>query len=79
MGVHELSFRHKGRTFHCKVDSEGEAAGGMSRPSNAVWLVQVDGADHAPFDASPDDTADEVQRRVTAWFDAEPPSRKKDE
>jgi len=76
MGIHELRFTHKGHTFHCKVDTEGEAPGGMSRPSNAVWLINVDGGEHAPFDASPDDTEVEVKRRVTAWFDTEQSRRK---
>ena len=69
MAVHEFTFTHNGRTFRCRVDTAGQA-GGMARPSNPVWLVEVDGASHTPFDASLDDSTDDVQRRVTEWFDS---------
>ncbi|HXV85051.1 MAG TPA: hypothetical protein VD793_00050 [Gemmatimonadales bacterium] len=70
MGARQFTFTHDGHTFRCRVDMVGDTAGGLSRPSNAVWRVEVDGALHAPLDAMPDDDLAEVQRRITEWFDA---------
>jgi len=71
MPVRNVTFTHHGRTFHCHVDMGGEYP--LARPSEAVWVVEVDGESHAPFDASPDDTRDSLVRRVIAWFEARPP------
>jgi hypothetical protein len=50
---------------------EGRTPGGMTRPSSAAWVVEVDGVTHVPFDASPDDTPAEVERRVVSWYHAD--------
>jgi hypothetical protein len=46
----------------------------MTRPSSAAWVVEVDGVTHVPFDASPDDSPEDIERRVVAWYDAAKPS-----
>lgn len=69
MALPEFTFTHDGRTFRCRVDMQGETAAGIARPSHAVWRVDVDGTSHAPFDASPEDTVADIERRVTDWFD----------
>lgn len=73
MPVEDVTFTHRGRTFHCHVDMGGDADRPLARPSEAVWVVEVDGQSHAPFDASPDDTRESLVRRVIAWFDARRP------
>jgi hypothetical protein len=64
-----FTFSRHGRTFRCWVDMEGRTAGGLARPSGAVWVVEVDGAIHVPFDANPEDAPGDVERRVLDWYD----------
>jgi len=67
--IDDVTFSHRGRTFRCRVDMGGGESS-LARPSEAVWVVEVDGEAHAPFDASPDDTREGLIQRVVAWFDA---------
>ncbi|MBI3982108.1 MAG: hypothetical protein HY337_04305 [Gemmatimonadetes bacterium] len=71
MAAEKLKFTHAGRTFECWVDAQGEVAGGLSRLSSPMWVVAVDGVAHAPFDATPDDTTEDVRRKIVEWYDAE--------
>jgi len=73
MALGEVAPTHRGRTFRCRVDMGGSGSS-LARPSEAVWVVEMDGESHAPFDASPDDTRASLMRRVVAWFERVYPS-----
>lgn len=68
MAIDDVAFTHRGRTFRCHVDMGG-SGNSLARPSEAVWVIEVDGASYAPFDASPDDTRESLVSRAIAWFD----------
>jgi hypothetical protein len=69
MALDDVAFTHRGRTFHCRIDMGGESGSALARPSEAVWVVEVDGKSYAPLDASPDDTRESLVHRVISWFD----------
>ena len=62
----ELTFTHGGRTYHCRNEALFEPRG-LGRPSDAMWMVEVDGEAWAAFPATPDDTERDVKRKVLDW------------
>lgn len=74
MAIDDVAFTHRDRRFRCHVDMGDGPGNPLARPSEAVWVVEVDGESYAPFDASPDDTQEGLVRRVVAWFESMHPS-----
>ncbi|MEP6508205.1 MAG: hypothetical protein ABJC63_08260 [Gemmatimonadales bacterium] len=62
----DFQFEDGGQTFHCTVEAPRHA--GMA----PWWWFRVESAEkstrHAPFEASPKDTKQSVQKRVIAYY-----------
>ncbi len=63
----KMTFTHDGRTYRCWVESVNVSSDGPAIPSNAMWMVEVDGVTRAAFEASPDDQESDVQQRIIEW------------
>ena len=68
--IDEFTFNHDGRSFRCRAESAGVSVSGPARPSNANWIVEVDGVSTSAFAADPSDTEASVKRRIIEWYNA---------
>ena len=66
--VDEFTFKYDGRSFHCRAESAGVSVSGRARPSNANWIVEVDGVSSTTFPADHSDTEASVKARVIEWY-----------
>jgi hypothetical protein len=51
----EYRFSRNGRELRCNAISTGVSSSGPARPSNAQWMVTVDGTEYGTVEAQPDD------------------------
>ena len=55
----EFGFEHEGRRFRCSPSGQSIASvriGGLARPSNAKWDIEVDGTTIGTVPSEPDET-----------------------
>ena len=53
----EYVFTRNGRELRCNAIATGVSSSGPARPSNARWMVKVNGTEYGTVEAEPDDLA----------------------
>jgi hypothetical protein len=69
-GPLEISYR--GKLVRAELASHGVSASGSARPSNAGWVIIMDGSIRRSFERSAEDTRESVAVEVHAWIKLHP-------